>query len=282
MSVLAHPMAATVRSLAHPSTDPPALVARVRAALGWEGSEFLVGLRGHGEMMATLDVATDLDGLIRCGDVASPPLRLLRALDGSSAGLRLTRVVLIAPPWRWVRPPGVTQETGVAVRRRAFRDVEEALERSGAGFRVLPDDTPTEELLELGRQLGSAVVDVDEVPDGAVAVPGYLEDAPALSYGLLTRADDDALPAGGAAVWLSMAAREESAGTLMAALEQVSALDVDLEFLHSDPQGDGRHHFFVGFRTDADTLDALRAGLGGAGFTTRVLAAFEPPAPPSA
>ncbi len=75
-------------------------------------------------------------------------------------------------------------------------------------------------------------------------------------------------------VWLSMRAPRESAGTLMQALEQVSALGLNLDFLHSDPREPDHHDFFLGFRSGADSLAALQSALAGVHFNSRVLASF--------
>lgn len=285
----ANPMALLVRSLAHPSTDPPTLVARARAALRWEGSDFLVGLQGYDEVMATLEVAADLDALVRIGDPTSPPLRLLRAVNSSASGLRVTRTTTLASPWRWVRlGEGTAELAGVALRQQAYADVVGALGRAGVTFRVLADDTPVEELLELGRALGSAVLDVDEVagaPD-AEPVPGHLDQQEPLTYGLISREHRRAGESAGSdspvdVVWLSIRAPRESAGTLMQALEQFSALGLNLDFLHSDPREPDRHDFYLGFRSGADTLSALQDALAAVHFSSRVLASFALPTPPS-
>lgn len=286
----ANPMAQLVRSLAHPSTDPPTLVARARTALGWEGSDFLVSLQGYDELMATLEVAVDLDALVRIGDPTSPPLRLLRAINASTSGLRVTRMASLASPWRWVRVGESTSElAGVALRQQAYADVVGALGRAGLTFRVLADDTPVEEVLAVGRALGSAVVDVDEVaaaPD-AEPVRGYLDDQEPLTYGLVSREGehppvaDTGADAGVDVVWLSMRAPRESAGTLMAALEQFSELGLNLDFLHSDPREPEHHDFFLGFRSGADALTALQEALAGVHFTSRVLASFAVPQAPA-
>ncbi len=260
------------RSLAHPGTDPPTLVDRARAALGWSGSDFLVGLEGYDELMATLEVASDVEGLARVGDPTSPPLRLLRALNASTAGLTVSRVATVPSPWRWTRVGESTAEiAGVALRQQTYADVVGALGRAGVTFRVLPDDTSTDALLDVGSGLGSAVVDVDEVPDEALLVPGYLDDLGPLAYGLVTRAAGDAVDV----VWLSMTPEREAAGTLMVALGQFSDLGLNLDFLHSDPLGPGLHDFHVGFRADAPRVADLQEGLRTVGFTSRVLAAFE-------
>lgn len=262
------------RSLAHPSTDPPTLVDRARRALGWNGSDFLVGLQGYDELMATLDVAHDLEGLVRIGDPTSPPLRLLRALNALDPEIRLARVVSVPSPWRWTRLGGGTGDAqAVALRQQAYSDVVGAMGRAGVAFSVMPDDTTTEDLLAAGQELGSAVVDVDELRGDDILIVGFLEELGPLSYGLLSRASDAEVGAAGS-VWLSMRPERESAGTLMTALERFSALGVDLDFLHSDPQGAGRHDFHVGFRSGAERLDELRGELSGLGFRCRVLAAF--------
>lgn len=262
------------RSLAHPSTDPPSLVGRVRRALGWSGSDFLVGLQGYDELMATLDVAHDLEGLVRIGDPTSPPLRLLRALNALDPEIRLARVVQVPSPWRWTRlGGGLGDAQAVALRQQAYSDVVGAMGRAGVDFSVMPDATSTDDLLAAGQELGSAIVDVDELRGDDILIVGYLEDQPPLSYGLLSRgADASATEA--SSVWLSMRAERESAGTLMTALERFSALGVDLDFLHSDPQGPGRHDFHVGFRSGAERLGELLDELAGVGFRCRVLAAF--------
>lgn len=259
------------RSLAHPSTDPPTLIARVRAALGWNGSDFLVGLQGYDELMATIDVAHDVEGLVRVGDPTSPPLRLLRAINAVDPELRLARVVTVPCPWRWTRLGGGTGDAqAVALRQQAYSDVVGAMGRAGVAFRVMPDDTTTEELLAAGQEAGSAVVDVDELRPDDVLIVGFLEQQPPLSYGLLARAGDQPVTA----AWLSMTPERESAGTLMVALERINALGIDLDFLHSDPHGAGLHDFHVGFRSDAQRLDELQAALAEVGFSSRVLAAF--------
>ncbi|QCW49830.1 hypothetical protein FE634_04315 [Nocardioides dongxiaopingii] len=266
-------MTPTTLSLAHPSVDPPTLIDRTRQALGWSGSEFLVGLRGYDELMETLEVASDVEGLARIGDPTSPPVRLLRALNASGAGLSVGRVATLDAPWRWARiGEGTAEITGVALRQQAYADVVGALGRAGVSFRVLPDDTTTEALLDLGRTLGSAVLDVDEVPADAVLVPGYLDDQPPLTYGLLTRRAPEL--AEDVVVWLSMQPERESAGTLMAALQRFSDLGLNLDFLHSDPLGPDVHSFYLGFRTDPARVDDLQASLREGGFTSRVLAAF--------
>lgn len=280
-----NPMAQLVRSLAHPSTDPPTLVQRARAALGWEGSEFLVSLQGYDELMATLEVAADLDALVRLGDPTSPPLRLLRAINASTTGLRVTRMTTVAAPWRWIRVgEGAAELSGVALRQQAYADVVDVLGRAGLTFRVLADDTPVEEVLAVGRALGSAVVDVDEVAaaSDAVAVPGYLDDQAPLTYGLVSReqrhhehVEGETAPT--EIVWLSMRAPRESAGTLMQALEQVSALGLNLDFLHSDPREPEHHDFYLGFRASPADLDALQAALAEVHFTSNVLASFVVP-----
>ena len=274
-----NPMAQLIRSLAHPSTDPPTLVARARAALAWEGSDFLVSLQGYDELMGTLEVAADLDALVRIGNPTSPPLRLLRAINSSQIGLRVTRMASVPAPWRWVRVgEGTAELSGVALRQQAYADVVGVLGRAGLTFRVLADDTPVEEVLAIGRALGSAVVDVDEVaaaPD-AVAVEGYLDQQDGLAYGLVSREEPRVAEADADidVVWLSMRAPRESAGTLMQALEQVNSLGLNLDFLHSDPREPEHHDFFLGFRSGADSLAALQAALAEAHFTSRVLASF--------
>ncbi len=277
----AHLMTQLVRSLGHPSTDPPTLVARARQALGWQGSDFLVSLQGYGELMDTLEVASDLDALVRIGDPTSPPLRLLRAINASTTGLRVTRVASVPAPWRWVRVgEGNAELAGVALRQQAYADVVGALGRAGLTFRVLADDTPVEEVLAIGRALGSVVVDIDEVAAAAdaVAVQGYLDDQEPLSYGLVSRerrqdvGDVDV-------VWLSLWAPAESAGTLMAALEQFSGLGLNLDFLHSDPREPDQHDFYLGFRSGADNVSSLQAALAEVHFSSRVLASFVLPEP---
>lgn len=273
------------RSLAHPSTDPPTLVARVRAALGWHGSDFLVGLQGYEELMATVDVAHDVEALVRVGDPTSPPLRLLRALHALEPDLRLTRIASVPSPWRWTRLGGGAGDAqAVALRQQTYSDVVGAMGRAGVAFRVVPDDTTTEELLAAGQEAGSAVVDVDELRGDDILIVGFLEQQPPLAYGLLSRVDPDAAPevdagtgthaAPADAAWLTMTPERESAGTLMVALQQFSDLGVDLDFLHSDPHGASLHDFHVGFRAGADRLPDLQAALSGVGFSSRVLAAF--------
>ncbi len=275
-------MTQLIRSLAHPSTDPPTLIARARAALGWQGSEFLVSLQGYDELMDTLEVASDLDALVRLGDPTSPPLRLLRAINASVTGLRVTRMASLPAPWRWIRVgEGTAELSGVALRQQAYADVVGALGRAGLTFRVLADDTPTEEVLAIGRALGSAVVDVDEatdVPDAQV-VPGYLDHQDGLSYGLVSREERlTAEPEGEAdVVWLSMRAPRESAGTLMQALEQFSALGLNLDFLHSDPREPDQHDFYLGFRSAAADVETLRSRLAEVHFSSRVLGSFALP-----
>lgn len=261
------------RSLAHPSTDPPTLIDRVRVALGWSGSDFLVGLQGYDELMATLDVAHDVEGLVRVGDPASPPLRLLRALSDLDPEIRLARVVTVDSPWRWTRLGGGTGDAqAVALRQQAYSDVVGAMGRAGVAFRVVPDDTSTDDLLAAGQEAGSAILDIDELRGDDVLIVGFLEQQPPITYGLLARAHAGERPVDSA--WLTMTPERESAGTLMVALERISALGIDLDFLHSDPHGAGLHDFHVGFRADADRLDELQAALGEVGFTSRVLAAF--------
>lgn len=265
------------RSLAHPSTDPPTLVARAQVALGWSGSDFLVGLQGYDELMATLDVATDIEGLVRIGDPSSPPLRLLRALSRLDPDLRLTRIASVPSPWRWTRlGGGLGDAQAVALRQQAYSDVVEAMATAGVAFRVVPDDTSTDDLLAAGLVAGSAIVDVDELRGDDILIVGFLEQQPALTYGLLSRgagSDSEAT-----AAWLTITPERESAGTLMVALEKFSELGVDLDFLHSDPQSvrPGHHDFHVGFRAGAERLDELQAALAGVGFSSRVLAAFAP------
>ncbi|MEO9323084.1 hypothetical protein ABFT23_06305 [Nocardioides sp. C4-1] len=262
------------RSLAHPSTDPPTLVARVREALGWSGSDFLVGLEGYDELMATIDVAHDVEALVRIGDPTSPPLRLLRGLNSLAPELRLSSVTSLPSPWRWTRLGGSTADAqGVALRQQTYSDVLEAMRRAGVGFRVLPDDATTDELLAAGEEVGSAVVDVDELRPDDVLIVGFLEQLRPLTFGLLTRAPLE--HAAVDAAWLSMRPERETAGTLMVALEQVSALGIDLDFLHSDPLGAGHHDFHIGFRADAARVTALQEALSAVGFGSRVLAAFE-------
>ncbi|WP_323794318.1 hypothetical protein [Nocardioides sp.] len=278
----------TARSLAHPSTDPPTLVQRARAALGWQGSEFLVSLQGYDELMETLEVAGDLDALVRLGDPTSPPLRLLRAINASTTGLRVTRMTTVAAPWRWVRVgEGAAELSGVALRQQAYADVVGALGRAGLTFRVLADDTPVEEVLAVGRALGSAVVDVDEVSAAGDAEPvaGYLDNQDALTYGLVSREQRHHAHVEGEThptdvVWLSMRAPRESAGTLMQALEQVSALGLNLDFLHSDPREPEQHDFYLGFRASPADLDALQAALAEVHFSSNVLASFVLPSSP--
>ncbi len=271
MSIVPHPMMELVRSLAHPSTDPPTLVERARAALGWSGSEFLVGLQGYDELMNTLEIATDLDGLARIGAATSPPLRLLRALNASAVGLKVSRVGKVASPWRWTRVgEGTEPLAGVALRQQAYADVVGALGSAGLTFRVLPDDAGTDEVLSVGLALGSAVVDVDEVTDPDLVVTGYLDDLEELTYGLVSREEVSEVEF----VWLSMTAERESTGTLMVALERFSALGLNLEFLHSDPLGPDQHDFYVGFAAGAEGLDELRSALAEVHFSSRVLASF--------
>lgn len=266
------------RSLAHASTDPPSLVARVRTALGWSGSDFLVGLEGYDELMATLDVAHDVEGLVRIGDPTSPPLRLLRAINALDPEIRLTRVATVLSPWRWTRLGGGAGDAqAVALRQQTYSDVVGAMGRAGVAFRVVPDDTSTEDLLTAGLAAGSAVVDVDELRGDDILIVGFLEQQPPISYGLLARAGELAPDHVVDAAWLTMTPERESAGTLMVALQQFSDLGVDLDFLHSDPQGGptgGLHDFHVGFRAGANRLADLQAALAGVGFTSRVLAAF--------
>ncbi len=260
-------------SLAHPSTDPPTLIARVRGALGWSGSDFLVGLQGYDELMATLDVAHDVEGLVRIGDPTSPPLRLLRALNALDPELRLARVATVPSPWRWTRLGGGAGDAqAVALRQQTYSDVVGSMGRAGVAFRVMPDDTTTDDLFAAGQEAGSAVVDVDELRGDDVLIIGFLEQQPPITYGLLTRGHSTGH--GVDAAWLSMTPERESAGTLMVALERFSTLGIDLDFLHSDPQGPGLHDFHVGFRADAGRIDELQAALGAVGFSSRVLAAF--------
>ncbi len=267
----AYPVLPVQHSLAHASIDPLSLVVRAQGALGWSGSDFVVGLRGRAELMETLDAAHDLDGLIRVGDPTSPPLRLLRALNASATGLRVTRVAAVPAPWRWARTvEGGTEITGVALRQQAYSDVVSAIGGAGVTFRVLPDHTTSADLLATAAELGSAILDVDEVPDPALVVRGFLDDAPDLAYGLVSRETPTPVDA----AWLSMTPARESAGTLMTALQQVSDLGIDLDFLHSDPVGEGRHDFYVGFRADAEALAALQERLAEVHFASRVLAAY--------
>ncbi len=212
-----------VASLAHPSTDPITLIARAQRALGWQGSDFLVGLQSYDELMATLQVATDLEGLVRIGDPTSPPLRLLRALNAAHPDLRLSRVTSLDSPWRWTRLGGGSGDaSGVALRQQTYSDVVGELGRAGVAFRVLPNDTTTEEILRIGREIGSAVVDVDELEPDGILIIGFLETLEPITYGLLSREHVD--PGADAVVWLSISAEHEAAGTLMTALEQFSAL----------------------------------------------------------
>lgn len=265
--------AVTIASLAHPSTDPTTLITRVRGALGWVGSDFVVGLQSYDELMATLQVATDLEGLVRIGDPTSPPLRLLRALNAAHPDLRLTRVTNIDSPWRWTRlGGGAGDAAGVALRQQTYSDVVSALGRAGVAFRVLPNDTSTEEMLRIGREVGSAVVDLDELEPDGILIVGFLETLDPLSYGLLSREHHD--PGEDAVVWLSITAEREAAGTLMTALEQFSVLGLDLDFLHSDPLAPGRHDFFLGFRADPSSIGDLQLALATVGFSSRVLASF--------
>ncbi|GAA5147075.1 hypothetical protein GCM10023340_18930 [Nocardioides marinquilinus] len=275
------------RSLAHPGVDPPSLVDRARAALGWQGSDFLVGLQGYDELMATLAVAADVEGLVRVPDPASPPVRLLRALAApasAAVGLRVSRVAAVPAPWRWTRVGGGSAEiAGVALRQQTYADVVETMGRAGVSFRVVPDRATTDELVALGRDLGSAVLDAGEVDDETLVVPGWLDELGPVGYGLISR--DGGLGTSETTddmVWLSLRARQETAGTLVVALEQVAAMGIDLDFLHSDPHAasahSGRHDFYVGFVAPGARVHALREALTGVGFSSRVLAAFAPPA----
>lgn len=264
-----------VRSLAHASTDPPTLITRARAALGWEGSDFQVGLQGYGELMATLEVASDLEGLSRIGNPTSPPIRLLRALNAAHPALRVTRVTTVPSPWRWTRLGGGAGDAqSVALRQQTYSDVVGALGNAGVAFRVLPNETTTEQILEIGRELGSAVVDVDELEPDGILICGYLEQqAEPISFGLLSRERTELSDDQGA-VWLSIAAEREAAGTLMVALERFSSLGLNLDFLHSDPLGPGQHDFYLGFRAGTTHLAELQAGLADVHFTSKVLASF--------
>ena len=263
-----------VRSLAHPSTDPTSLIARARAALGWEGSDFVVGLQGFGELMSTLEVATDLEGLCRIGDPTSAPLRLLRALNAAHPALRVTRVATVPSPWRWTRLGGGAGDAeSVALRQQTYSDVVGSLGRAGVAFRVLPNETTTEEILRIGHELGSAVVDVDELEPDAILILGFIEQQDPVSYGLLSRERTEH-DADQGAVWLSIAAEREAAGTLMVALERFSSLGLNLDFLHSDPLGPGQHDFYLGFRAGTTRLAELQAALAEVHFTSRVLASF--------
>lgn len=260
-------------SLAHPSTDPITLISRAQRALGWQGSDFLVGLQSHDELMATLQVATDLEGLVRIGDPTSPPLRLLRSLNAAHPDLRLNRVTSLDSPWRWTRlGGGAGDASGVALRQQTYSDVVGALGRAGVAFRVLPNDTTTEEILRIGHEVGSAVVDVDELEADGILIVGFLESLEPITYGLLSRAHDD--PAADAVVWLSISAEREAAGTLVTALEQFSRSGINLDFLHSDALAPGQHDFFLGFRSDPARIGDLQLALAGVGFSSRVLAAF--------
>ncbi|WP_232679768.1 hypothetical protein [Nocardioides sp. R-C-SC26] len=270
------PVATLERSIAHPSTDPPSLIARVLGDLAWQGSAFRVGLAGYDELMATLKVATDLEGIARIGDPTSPPIRLLRALANAHPDLQLVQVTSVANPWRWTRLGGGSGDAqAVALRQQTYSDVVEVLGTAGVDFRVLPNSATTAEVYAAGREAGSAVVDVDELDPAGVLIVGYLEDLGDVTYGLLSRRHVSAgEPSGERVTWLAMAAEHEAAGTLMTALERFSALGLDLDFLHSDRLEPGRHDFYLGFRAEAARVDDLRGALTGVGFSSRVLASF--------
>lgn len=261
------------RSLAHPSTDPAPLVLRARDALGWEGSDFLVGLDGYDELIATLDVAADLEGMVRIGDPTSPPLALLRALAAAHPDVRLTRVATVPSPWRWTRLGGGSGDAeAVALRQQTYSDVVGAMGRAGVAFRVLPDHTTREELYAVGRELGSAVVDVDELAPDDILITGFLDQQPGVTYGLLARRFDAG--ADPSVVWLTLSVGHEASGTLVKALERFRDLGVDLDFLHSDPLAPGRHVFYVGFRADPTRVPEVQEALAVVGFGSRVLATF--------
>lgn len=257
-----------MRALAYEIGHPPARIERVAESLGWQGSEFLVPIDELGDVISTMNAASDLDAAVRIGDVRRPRLALLRALYGSRRHLLVTQVTPVEAPWDW-RRVGSRAVQGVVMRQHTYWDTHEAFSARGLACRVVADTASTEELVAAARDAGSVVVDTAEEYDGeALARPEEL--CPAVTFGLLERAERPAPTY----FWLTLTAHEEQPGLLVGALSTLAAAGVDLDFLHSDDLNGGRHCFHLGFRGERSSVEGTMAELRDQGFEWRLLGSF--------
>lgn len=256
------------RTLAYEAIHSPKAVQRGATALGWQGTEFLVSMPDLDSLISTMDTVPDLDGAVRIGAIKRPRTELLRALYDSRGTTMVTRVATIPSPWVWRRTnDGVV--TGIVVRQHAFWDVHEFVNGQGLAVRVVPSSATTDEVLLAAREIGSVVVDVDE------PVPGELlgdreELGATISIGLLERR----VSADATYFWLSLLPQRERPGVLADALTRLAEVGIDLDFLHSDDLDEGRHCFYVGFRSTPEGVTRLQGVLEDIGMRVRVLGAF--------
>lgn len=256
------------RTLAYEAIHSPRAVQRGAQALEWSGTEFLVSMPDLDSLISTMDTVADLDGAVRIGTVKRPRTELLRALYDSRGTTMVTRVASIPSPWVWRRTnEGVV--TGIVVRQHAFWDVHEFLTRQGLAVRVVPSSATTEDVLLAAREIGSVVVDVDEPVAGELLADRH-ELGSTIPIGLLERQ----VCADATYFWLALRPEQERPGVLADALTRLAEAGIDLDFLHSDDLDEGRHCFYIGFRSAPDGVARLQGVLESIGMEVKVLGAF--------
>lgn len=261
-------LTAAPRTLAYEAIHSPRAVQRGARALEWRGTEFMVSMPDLDTLISTMDSVPDLDGAVRIGAIKRPRTELLRALYDSRGTTMVTRVASIPSPWIWRRTnDGVV--TGIVVRQHAFWDVHEFTTGQGLAVRVVPSTATTEEVLLAGREIGSVVVDVDEPVTGEV-LAGPEDLGSTVTVGLLERSVSPDVTY----FWLALRPAQERPGVLADALTRLAQVGIDLDFLHSDDLPDGRHCFYVGFRSTPDGVASLQEVLEGIGMRVMVLGAF--------
>lgn len=261
-----------VKTLAHASQDAEVFVRRAAEGLHWQGAEFILPLAGVEQLVQTIDATSDVDGVVRVGDPASPDPALLATLYGARSALLVSGVAEIHTDWVLVRDAKSGGEVrSVVVREQAYLDLKENLSGDGISCEVVPNQTTAKGMLAQAGPANAALVDVDELhhfPD--LPVTSYIKQMPT-NVGLISR---DITP-DPEHYWLALTPEVERPGTLARALEVIAHFNVDLSFLHSDQVSRFQHTFYLGYmQPDSHLTERVEESLVADGFKVTLLGAF--------
>lgn len=257
------------RTLAYPAEESPALARRLARSLGFDDSvSSVVRMADPAAGFATVSMASDVDLVVRIGDLRQPDIRVLRGLHDTRAAVQMVAAVTVESPWVWAstRPFPMPR---VRVPRRAYKDLHHAISLQGLDVEIVDDELSPALLAGAEDGSRSVIVDRDEVPERFSHRQGFAE-VPDLVFGLISQ-----VPARRPSYfWVVLVPATEAVGTLQGALGVIAEHGVDLDFLQSDATGRG-HRFFLGFASDRATVEATTRDLLAIGMTAVVLAAVD-------
>lgn len=258
------------RTLVYPVNEPEALAMRLATLWGYEpdvGS--VVRMTDQRAALTTARVASDVDAVLRVGDLRQPSGQLLRDLAVHDGAVQVVSAAVAPSPWVWA---SARETAGLPVRVRmgAYADVSPCLATRGVQYELVDDTVPLDQLLE-GTEDGSrsVILDRDEVPDH-LPWRGDLGAVPPITFGIATSSPG----ARGRYHWIVTTPEAERVGTLARALDVVAAHGINLDFLRSDAVDEHLHRFFMGFESDGG-LDPLSEALSEVGMRVVVLGSIE-------